>query len=211
MTYWIYSMGLPVPVRDDRLLVSREVKPLYRKVKAVKVNDMEKNVVTPVTAHSAAPKNYANFIRATQPKQGPDNRKLVHIVDDIMSTPVFTLPENTPYAKAWQQFQQHKFHHFPILNQEQKLVGMLSDRDMLAHAVLHETKEGLAQPVATLMSQSVITASLKTNIRELCQVMLSQYISALPITNDRGDLLGIVTRSDILRTMIKNEPLEFWV
>jgi CBS-domain-containing membrane protein len=61
------------------------------------------------------------------------------------------------------------------------------------------------------MSKSVVTASPKTSIREVCQVIFSQYLGAMPITSNTGYLLGIITRSDILKTIVQNEPIEFWV
>jgi acetoin utilization protein AcuB len=86
------------------------------------------------------------------------------------------------------------------------LIGIASDRDMLAHGVLHEADNEPKYPIKTLMSKWVVTTCPK-KIREICQVIFSQYLGEMPITNDSGDLLWIITRSDILKTIIKNEPM----
>lgn len=41
--------------------------------------------------------------------------------------------------------------------------------------------------------------------------MFNQHIGALPIVDEKHQLLGLITRSDILRVIIKNEQMEFWV
>ena len=57
----------------------------------------------------------------------------------------------------------------------------------------------------------IIYSSADTSIHEICQVMFSQHIGALPIVDEKHQLLGLITRSDILRVIIKNEQMEFWV
>jgi CBS-domain-containing membrane protein len=52
-----------------------------------------------------------------------------------MSHPVVTLSDEMFYDEACLKFQLHKFHHFPILSNDKRLIGIVSDRDMLAHAV----------------------------------------------------------------------------
>jgi CBS-domain-containing membrane protein len=211
MTYWIYSMGLPVPVRDDRLMIKKEVEPLSALVKTKKLSDEEKNIYQELTDNNVLTNTYVNFLNSTYQDHSKDNRRLVIFAEEIMSHPVISLSEKTLYDEVWNKFQLHKFHHFPILSEDKRLIGIVSDRDMLAHAVLHETENEPKHPVSTLMSKSVVTASPETNIREICQVMFSQYLGAMPITNDSGDLVGIITRSDILKTIVKNEPIELWV
>jgi CBS-domain-containing membrane protein len=211
MTYWIYSMGLPVPVRDDRLMIKKQVEPLSPLAKTKKLSDKEKTLEQELTDNTRLADTHVNFLNSTYQDHSKDNRRLVIFADEIMSHPVTSLSEKTLYDEAWNKFQLHKFHHFTILNEDKRLIGIVSDRDMLAHAVLHETEKEPKHSIKTLMSKSVVTASPKTGIREICQVMFSQYLGAMPITNDSGDLLGIITRSDILKTIVKNEPIEFWV
>ncbi|MBA6304427.1 HPP family protein [Colwellia sp. MB02u-14] len=211
MTYWIYSMGLPVPVRDDRLRIKKEVEPLSAFARMKKLSDEKKNIYQELTDNSAPSDKHVNVINLTYQDNTKDKRRLVLFAEEIMSHPVASLSEKTLYDEAWNKFQLHKFHHFPILSEYKWLIGIVSDRDMLAHAVLHKTGNQAKNPIKALMNNWIVTASPKTNIREICQVMLSQYLGAMPITNDLGDLLGIITRSDILKTIVKNEPIEFWV
>jgi len=204
-------MGLAVPARDDRLMVKKEVKPLSSLARTKKISGSENNHYQELTDKTFLADTHVNFLNSTYQDHTKNTRKLVVFAEGIMSHPVISLPEKTSYDEALQKFQLHKFHHFPILSEDKRLIGIVSDRDMLAHAVLHEMENEPEHSINTLMSKSVVTASPKTNIREICQVMFSQYLGAMPITSDSGDLLGIITRSDILKTIVKNEPIEFWV
>jgi acetoin utilization protein AcuB len=57
----------------------------------------------------------------------------------------------------------------------------------------------------------VLTAHPDTSIRDIARVFFEERIGAVPIV-DRGEtLVGIVTRSDILRTILNSAPLELWV
>jgi CBS-domain-containing membrane protein len=204
-------MGLPVPVRDDRLMIKKEVEPLSAILRTKKLSNKEKNLYQELTDNTVLDDTHVNFINSPYQDHNKDNRRLVLFAEEIMSHPVTSLSEKTLYDEAWNKFQLHKFHHFPILSEDKRLIGIVSDRDMLAHAALHKTVNQAKHLINTLMSKWVVTASPKTNIREICQVMFSQYLGAMPITNDSGDLLGIITRSDILKTIVRNEPIEFWV
>lgn len=140
MTYWIYSMGLPVPVRDDRLMIKKEVEPLSALVRTKKLSDEEKNLYQELTENSVPADTHVNFLNSIYQDHSKDNRRLVIFVEEIMSHPVTSLSENTLYDEAWNKFQLHKFHHFPILSKDKRLIGIVSDRDMLTHTVFHETE-----------------------------------------------------------------------
>ena len=214
MTYWLYNMGLAVPVRDDRLQARRNVESLtpasksaeltYRDEGGLLGSWYDKQTLTP---HSAGP-------LSPYQQSSPNTRSPVFFARDIMSSPVVTLTEELIIAKAWGQFEKHRFRHFPVVNNENRLVGIISDRDMLLRAVQvgNESKvPHSATSINQIMKKSVLTASGDTNIREICQMLFNQHIGAMPITDGHGSLLGIITRSDILRTIIKNEPFELWV
>jgi len=130
-----------------------------------------------------------------------------------MSTTIETLPVNTRFSDAWHIFQQKRFRHFPVVNADNKLIGIISDRDMITSALFTKSETGLHHPnptIADTMIRKVITASKDTDIHEVCQVMLSQHIGAVPIMSDNGDIEGMITRSDILRVLIKHPAISLW-
>ncbi len=201
MTYWIYNMGLPVPVSTNQLLNERKVLPLEKlsRSTALAGSDEENNrSVTIVNQRHNTGYGQANE---------ETNRKAVYYAEHIMSTKVINLPIDTPFDEAWQLFQKYKFRHFPVIDNNNKLAGIISDRDMLSFS----SKNTSELTLKDIMKTPVLTASKQAFIREICQIMFNQHIGALPITNKAGKLEGIITRSDILRAMIKHGPVELWV
>jgi len=80
--------------------------------------------------------------------------------------------------------------HLPVL-QAGKLVGMLSDRDALrAHGKAH-------LKVADVMSRSLYIARPRTPLRRAIQRMLRKGVSALPVVDGDGAVMGIVSMVDV--------------
>jgi len=214
MTYWIYNMGLPVPARNDQLKVKTGIKAISSSARAAKIEDTEGNITQQPVSHV----DHLNSDRFTLNKgyqEKTDNhRQMVIYAQDIMSKTLVTLPENMLFSQAWQQFQQHRFRHFPVVNKNNQILGIISDRDMFHSPDFKQQNNGLHHPdyaISKIMTNKVLVASLKTNIRDISRTMFNQHIGAIPIVDDKGKLSGLITRSDILRTIIKNEPMEFWV
>jgi CBS domain-containing protein len=124
----------------------------------------------------------------------------------IMVSPVLTLRQDAPLGEARRMFREHRFRHIPILSADDKLVGILSDRDLLAHA--NDPAQASIQP---LINPRVLVATPETEIREIAGILFEQHIGAMPIINSSETLVGIVTRSDILRVLRNRAPLELWI
>lgn len=189
---------MPVRVSSSRLLDKRQVEPLTAIARSAQLHgsDEQDNKATTVNK----PKQL--YVQEEQ------ERKRVFYAGQIMTSNVKTLRIDMRFDDAWSHFVSLRYRHFPVLNMEQHLVGMLSDRDMLAYAASGKTHK---ITIDKLMTGPVLSATANTAIREVCQVMFNQHIGALPIVEENGELLGMITRSDILRSMIKHGPMELWV
>jgi acetoin utilization protein AcuB len=212
MAYWIYNMGLPIAVKHNVLLQKKNIKAISNSSKNNSVKDTEHmlalDVIEPNPINQKKHTIQAAYADTTE--QAP---QLVVTARDIMSSPVASLPVTTKFSDAWHMFQQKRFRYFPVTNNDNKLIGIISDRDMLTSALFTKSDSGLNHPnptIANTMIRTVITASANTNIHEICQVMLSQHIGAVPIMTEEGLIQGIITRSDILRILIKHPTMSLW-
>lgn len=134
-----------------------------------------------------------------------------------MTSPVITLPLSTTLTEAWAMIRDHRFRHIPIVNSEGYPVGILSDRNLLRAAVTLGRDIGRSDdagdPVQTLgnmVAAPVLTALPHTNIHQIAKTLLEEHIGAMPIINDENRIIGIITRSDILRALIHLGPLDLW-
>lgn len=122
----------------------------------------------------------------------------------IMSSPVVSLDPQATLESARGLFRTHRFRHLPVVGESSKVIGILSDRDVLAihdHSLL----------VRDAMITHVLSAHPDTAIRHIAKIMFQERIGAMPIISTSGELEGIVTRSDILRTVVNEAPLELWL
>jgi tRNA nucleotidyltransferase (CCA-adding enzyme) len=113
---------------------------------------------------------------------------------DVMSAPVVTLPAASTLAQARQELARHAHNGMPVVDRAGRLVGVISRRD-LDHALRH----GIADAqVESFMTRPPITATPDATLRELERLVLRHEVGRLPIV-DAGSLVGIVTRSDLIR------------
>lgn len=90
--------------------------------------------------------------------------------------------------------------HIPVLK-DHKVVGILSDRDILRWGK-QKKSGGLYVPhrlIGDLMTHPVRTCTLNDSIGKVAETMLEHKIDALPVTAENGDLIGIITSTDLLR------------
>ncbi|PIP95541.1 MAG: hypothetical protein COW00_11525 [Bdellovibrio sp. CG12_big_fil_rev_8_21_14_0_65_39_13] len=118
---------------------------------------------------------------------------------EIMSRNVFTLKPSDSLEKAMQLLQKHRIHHIPILNDQEKLVGQLSDRDLLK---VEDNKLFSLIAIQDIMSHIVVACTYDTDARDLSRVLVREQISALPVLDDDLKLNGIVSRVDVLKAVV---------
>jgi len=128
----------------------------------------------------------------------------------IMHQPVITLMANSPLLKACIMFNESRYRHIPIVTKGNKIVGILSDRgvawDMIAKNRTMKTEK---RCVGDVMIRNVLCASSNTPISDIARVFIEERIGCMPIVDDKDILKGVLTRSDILRTLIKIHPRDF--
>ena len=106
---------------------------------------------------------------------------------------------------------QHRYRHVPIVSAEDKLVGIVSDRDFIAPPGAGKPDiAARGERLEDVMITNVLSARPGASIREIARVMFEERIGAMPIVSEDERLVGILTRSDIVRTVINQAPLELW-
>lgn len=130
----------------------------------------------------------------------------------IMSHPVITVEEGHTVAGAWKTLRDHHVHQAPVIDRHWKLVGIVSERDLLTAIDLDvdQVIETRRRDVRDVMTTPVVAAAPITDIRRIAVVMLDHGVGGVPIVNDVGLLIGLVSRSDVLRAVITDPPLSLW-
>lgn len=128
---------------------------------------------------------------------------------DIMSSPVTTIEPGMPIKDAWALISVANYHHLPVVQNDQ-LLGIISDRDILKSQSLLDTHAVTPKTVADIMTTRVYTATEDTVVRVLADLMCQHRFAATPIISEQGRVIGIVSKSDILKILINHASIELW-
>jgi len=131
------------------------------------------------------------------------------LIRNWMSKDVATIDENESMQTAMTLMKEQKIRMLPVLNQG-KLVGVLSDTDLKRASAsdatmldVHELLYLISKiKVHEIMSKNPITVPEDYTVEEAAQLMLENNISGLPVTDHRGNLVGVITRYDVFKILM---------
>ena len=126
-------------------------------------------------------------------------------VADIMSSPVYVLNADEPVSHARKLMLRHRISTLLVLN-EGKMVGIVTKSDIsnrLAQAEPLWRRRPIDQiPIKLLMTESVITIYPEASISQAAALMLENRVHNIPVV--KNDIVGIVTRTDLVRYVAEN-------
>jgi acetoin utilization protein AcuB len=130
------------------------------------------------------------------------------LVEQIMSKPVVSVKLNDTLRVVKQIFENSMFHHVLVVD-EGKLYGVISDRDLLKSIspFIGTTEEKavdkftLNKHAHQIMSRKPITLTPLADVYEAISLFNLHSISCIPIVNETGAPVGIVSWRDILKTI----------
>ncbi len=130
-------------------------------------------------------------------------------VEPVMTQEVFTVRMDDSIGTIREILKAAQFHHLLVVN-GRKLVGILSDRDVLRVIspfldTVSETTRDVAflnKKVHQIMTRRPITVSRSTSIKTAMNLLMENRISCLPVTSSDGKIEGIITWRDLLRVYL---------
>ncbi|NUT52586.1 MAG: CBS domain-containing protein [Saccharothrix sp.] len=134
--------------------------------------------------------------------------------EDLMTARVITVHPDRAAKEAARLLAEHTFSTLPVVDDDGRLVGVVTEADLLRHRVLPDPGtyvHGLAPlpPAATVgevMSTGVVKAGPGTHVVELSKVMLDRHVHTVPVV-DGDRLVGVVSRRDLLRAIARDDDL----
>jgi acetoin utilization protein AcuB len=117
-----------------------------------------------------------------------------------MTVPVVTISPTERLEAARALLRRHDFSHLPV-TQGRRLVGIVAASDLrIAEAAGADAGRVV---VADVMTTNLITVAAETTVEQAAMLMMGNKISALPVVNVDGELLGIITSTDILNVFLE--------
>lgn len=132
------------------------------------------------------------------------------LVKERMSYPVFTIHPDTPVPDALKLMKTESIRRLPIVDKRGRMVGIVSDRDLLHASPSKATSLSIWEvnyllsklKVEKIMTRAVISIDEDTPIEEAARIMADNKIGGLPVLRD-GELVGIITETDLFNIFVE--------
>lgn len=130
-----------------------------------------------------------------------------------MRRDVVTIAPTSTLKEARRLMRERNVRQLPVTGEDNKLVGILSDRDireamlpveLLSASSEKEMEEMLANTlVEKVMTRKVVTATIDDSLEDAVVLLYDFRVNSLPVLDDKGTVAGIITRTDVLKAFIE--------
>ena len=134
-----------------------------------------------------------------------------------MSRKLIVIPLKSTVQEAWQFLLDGGIGQAPVVDASQKLVGMLTRAELMRLDRLPSPDQAglvwralLMQPVSRVMITPVAGVTAETDLRRLARVLLDTELPGMPVVSETDELVGFVSRSDILKALVNEPPIDLW-
>jgi acetoin utilization protein AcuB len=132
-------------------------------------------------------------------------------VRDRMSSPAVTITPGTPFQDALKLMRDCQFRRLPVVGEEGKLVGIVSERDLLHAAPSPATSLSIWEltyllskiEVREIMTEDVIITTPDTPIEDAAHLMAANKVGGLPVVDEHNCVVGVITETDIFKTFVE--------
>jgi len=127
---------------------------------------------------------------------------------DIMAKNPASVNPDTSVQEAAKLMQREDVGVLPVVESgSRRLVGVVTDRD-IAVRVVAEGRDAAQSRVQDAMSSNLKTCKPDDDVDDIMDVMGREQVRRIPIVNDRGELLGVVSQADIVREAKDDDKAE---
>ncbi|MDT0468628.1 CBS domain-containing protein [Streptomyces gibsoniae] len=145
---------------------------------------------------------------------------LHRMVGDLMTTAVVSVRPDTSFKDIAGHLADHDITAVPVVDDQGRPVGVVSEADLLrkqeiqadpgghlpaAHLLPAERAKANALTAKALMTSPAITARPQWSVVEAARAMSRHHVKRLPVVDDAGQLVGILSRADLLRVFLRRD------
>jgi len=144
-------------------------------------------------------------------------------VRDIMTTDPISVRGDTSLKEAARIMVRHKVSGLPVIDDDGRLIGIVTEDDFLRReadrdrpyrpslldALFGDSEDStpLAETVAEVMTEKVVTIAPNASIGEAARLMANRNVKRLPVIGDDGTVQGIISRADIVNAFTKPDDV----
>lgn len=132
------------------------------------------------------------------------------LVKDQMTTPAITLTPDAPFQEGLRLMRERKIRRIPIVDKDQKLVGIVSERDLLHAEPSPATSLSVWEmnyllwklKLGDVMTKQVIAVTPSTTLQDAASLMIKHKIGGLPVIDTNEHVIGVITETDIFKALV---------
>ena len=132
------------------------------------------------------------------------------LVYERMSRHPLTVTPDAKVDDALKRMREEKVRRFPVVDKKGKLVGIVSDKDLLYAAPSPATSLSIYElhylysriTIKEVMTSKVFTVDESAPLEEAARIMVDNKVGGLPVMRD-GELVGLITETDIFKTFME--------
>ncbi|WP_155056026.1 CBS domain-containing protein [Streptomyces blattellae] len=138
-----------------------------------------------------------------------------YTVSDVMTHTVVAVGSEAPFKEIVELLDQWKVSALPVLAGEGRVVGVVSEADLLPKEELRDGDEAgsdvevrlkaAALTAGELMSTPAVTVHADASLAEAARIMARRHVKRLPVVDGVGLLQGVVSRSDLLKVFLRRD------
>lgn len=139
-----------------------------------------------------------------------------YTVSDVMTHTAVAIGREASYKEIVELMDQWKVSAVPVLEGEGRVVGVVSEADLLPKEEfrqdgprlpdqLEEASKAGGVLAEELMSSPAVTVHPDATLAEAAQIMARKHVKRLPVVNGVGMLEGVVSRSDLLKVFLRTD------
>jgi CBS-domain-containing membrane protein len=142
-------------------------------------------------------------------------------VADVMTADAISVDEDTPFKQIVDLLEAHGINAVPVVDRSNRVLGLVSSADLVPkiefagadqHPHLFEPRrhrtardKATATAAAELMTSPAMTVLPQTSLVEAAKIMETENLKRLPVVDDLGRLVGMVTRHDLLNVFLRHD------
>jgi CBS domain-containing protein len=126
--------------------------------------------------------------------------KNLRTVDDVMTHAVISVNRGTLFKDVVKTMRQWRISALPVVSDEGRVVGVVSEADLLLKA---QGEESRAVSAGQLMTVPAVTVTRNAGIAGAARLMARGHLKRLPVVDDDGSLVGVVSRGDLLKIYLR--------
>ncbi|MFK0237802.1 CBS domain-containing protein [Streptomyces vinaceus] len=142
-----------------------------------------------------------------------------YTVADVMTTPVVTVTPATDFKEIVAAMERWKVSAVAVIEGEARVVGVVSEADLLPKEEFHEHRPGMMEQLRRLgdtakagsvraeqlMTTPAVTVHPDATLPQAARLMADRHIKRLPVVDAEGTLQGIVSRADLLKVFLRSD------